>query len=154
MSLSGEGPSGMSKGGGFTFSPSRILGGVGGALSNYAGRRASVKNIKARQADDFRYDVLRQMQFKPMAPYATLGKGRLLAGIAKAWGMEDMIGGDLLSYISDPMNIPGVQGFGKTGPVNLQGPEATGIKAPEYSSGGALGVFGDILKGVSGAFGG
>lgn len=139
---------------GTPWSPAAIFGGVGRAMSGYADRRAAAKNIPARMQDQYRYDVLHQMQFKPMAPYATLGKGRLLAGIAKSWGLDKMIGGDLLSYISDPQNIPGIQGFGKTGPVNLQGPEATGIKAPKYDTGGILGGAGDIMSGVAGAFGG
>ncbi len=119
---------------------------VFGGLSR---RRAAVQNRQAEQKDRYRYDVLHQMQFKPMAPYATLGKGRLLSAIAKVYGLEKEIGGDLLSFMADPQNIPGIQGFGRTGPVNLQGPEATGIKAPEYSTGGVMGVVGDIFGGVA-----
>jgi hypothetical protein len=140
---------------GFDFSdkgidiPAGVEGAVGGLMD--VGREGrSIENQQAAMKDRYRYGVLDQMQNKPFAPYATLGKGRLLGAIAKAWGLEKQLGSDLLNYISDPMNVPGTQGIGGAG--NLQGPEATGITAPQYKKPGFWSKFGAIAGGVAKAF--
>lgn len=100
--------------------------------SSYKKGQAQAKNKATGELSKYQYGVLNQMQSRPFSPYATLGKGRLLAGIAKSWGMEDMIGKDLLNFMSDPANVPGTQGVG--GAENLKGVEDIGYRKQEYKN--------------------
>ena len=113
-----------------------IVAGVMAAAKQYSAYKkgkAEAKNKATGELSRYQYDVLRQKQFKPFAPYASLGKGRMLAGIAKSWGMEGMLGKDFLSYISDPMNVPGTQGIG--GKKDLKGIEdIEGWDAQKYKN--------------------
>lgn len=132
---------------GFKFDIGEAASGAIGGLLDLGREGRSIENQQAAMKDRYRYDVLHQMQFKPFAPYATVGKGRLLGAIARAWGMEKHLGSDLLNFMSNPANVPGTQGIG--GAANLQGPEATGIAAPKYKKPGWLDKFGAIAGGVA-----
>lgn len=124
--------------------------GIGSALGAIGNKRRSESEYPASLQDRYRYDVLNQQQFDPMAPYRRLQKGSLYSAFARAWGLDKILPEGMLDHISNPQNYPGTSAIG--GGENLKGPSGD-IPGGERK-GGLLGALGGVLGGAGTAIGG
>lgn len=126
-----------------------ILAGLGAAFSGLGRNQQQQSNFPADLQDRYRYDVLRERQFNPLAPFERARKGQMYAAFARAWGLDKVLGNQYLDYVSDVKNIPGTAGIG--GGENLKTPDQLGIPAGERRGGG-FNTAGAIFGGLSAAF--
>jgi hypothetical protein len=143
--------------------------GIGGAILQGWGRargaREQAKDTIAMLNNQYLMDLMRQKQFKPLAPFTTAARAQMFAGIMKAWGMENLFGDEFFTRLKDA-KIPGYNApdfmpvsrrnlsdrrFGITGPGRFQfdvprGPGYAGSimeSVGSYMAGGGMkGAFG------------
>lgn len=135
---------------GFGFLIPALFSGIGSALSAIGGKKRSESEYPAQLQDKYRYDVLNQQQFDPMAPYRRLQKGSLYSAFARAWGLDKILPEGMLDHIASPGNYPGTSAIG--GGENLKGPPGD-IPGGERK-GGLLSALGGVLGGAGTALGG
>lgn len=119
--------------------------GVGAAVSAYSKWRQGKKQQEA--ADENRQNMAEyRQQLNPMRSYAQLGQGKMIASLARSWGLDKILGNKYLDYISDAQNYPGTEGVG-----GAPAPGMPDTKQPGFNWGG---LAGNIVSGVGASYAG
>lgn len=114
-----------------------VMGAVAGISAIAKSGDKGKENVVDAQ-NKFRYDLIREQQFNPMAPYGRLGRGKMFAAMARAWGYDKIFGEEFLNTVTDPKNYPGTP---KVGGAEYQEPDD--IKFRRQGS-----LFSDIMAGI------
>lgn len=124
-----------------------VVMGVQAALGAYSGWKKRKSQQKA--ADQDRDAMIKfQQQQNPMEAYAKLGQGKMAAALARAWGLDKVLGDKYLQHISSASSYPGTTGVGGAA---LPGMPAT--KTPGFGMGDLAGFGASIAGGIAQSMG-
>lgn len=123
------------------------IGSVFGALGGKKKADSAAENNLINLENQITASLLSRKNLDPLAPFGKLARGRLFGAIAKAWGLDQFVGSELIDHIGKASSVPGTEAIGgspySTDPTAFGLP---GFKKPK--TGGAL------LDAIGGVFGG
>lgn len=128
-----------------------LAGGIGkvfGGISKKQQAEARAENVLIGLRNTSIKQIQNLKNFNPFQPFGTLARGRLFGAIAKSWGLDGMVGKDIIDHIGKASNVPGTEAIG--GARFQVDPQGFGL--PEFEkpkAGGALaGAIGDVFGGI------
>lgn len=130
------------------------IGAIFGGIGKHKAANADAENQLINIRNRIQADILQRKNFDPNQPFGTLSRGRLFGAIAKAWGLDDIVGQEIIGHIGQAKNVPGTEAIG--GARYMTDPRQAGLPGFEKpKTGGSLALaIGDIFGGSATALSG
>lgn len=123
------------------------IGSVFGAIGGKKRADAAAENELINFENRITADLLQRKNVDPFEPFGKLTRGRLFGSIAKAWGLDKIVGSEIIEHIGNTQNVPGTEAIG--GAAYSVDPTTYGLPQFQKPKTG-----GSLLSAIGGVFGG